>query len=476
MPIITRAQAVAFAQAAGFADPYACDTIVAIAQAESGLNTDALSPYNQDSHTYPDGTTHASRDRGILQINDYWWASYSDACVYDPACAFKAGYTISKQGTDFSDWSTYQSGAYRKYLTMNLLPNFPLVNQLSEPTSDGQTDENAQNNCVVASIAAGLEYLLGRSFNGDQLKDAVYGQGYTGPMAASHFVGYLQNSLGIHLYSVSGTQAELVSALHANIQAGRPVLVTMPSQWGTAPADPTNPSGSTHVGIACGEGPGVIRVMNPWGGFWQDQSDAWWQARLCYGQVWPMEKMNVATVPSGWTDNGTLLKAPNGITVGTGFRNYILTHPWNPGEWPVGPEQTVAQVMFAPDGSGWGGGSVQYFQHSCLTWSRSRDTIFLQQVGLDAFYMRGMIGQLQQSVSAAQVQNSALQSQLSAANATAAQAKSDLSAAQSQVSSLTAQVADLSAKLAAATGSQATPAQLDAVAALQSLKKAMGEV
>ena len=73
----------------------------------------------------------------------------------------------------------------------------------------------------------------------------------------------------------------------------------MPSNWATAPADPVHPAGSTHVGLTVGIGADAIRVMNPWHGFMQDASDAWWQARLCEGEVWVMERTNAAMSISG---------------------------------------------------------------------------------------------------------------------------------------------------------------------------------
>src|SRR6185312_12029042 len=101
---------------------------------------------------------------------------------------------------------------------------------------------------------------------------------------------------GVQLTPINASQAGLIGEIHSQVSAGHPVVLTMPSQWGTAPADPVHPSGSTHVGVAVGVGAGEIRVMNPWGGFWQDQSDAWWQARLCEGQVWPLQKVSVGTM------------------------------------------------------------------------------------------------------------------------------------------------------------------------------------
>lgn len=170
-----------------------------------------------------------------------------------------------------------------------LLTDFPLVNQLAEPTSDGQPDENARENCVVGSLAAALTFLLRRPLNGDQLKDAVYGQGYQGPMRVERFVGWCA-ALGAVLTCHTGVGADLIAAVHGAIAAGQPVLVTMPSDWNTAPPDPVHFGGFTHVGAACGDGPGWLRVMNPWGGFWQDGADSWWQARLCYGAVWSVRR------------------------------------------------------------------------------------------------------------------------------------------------------------------------------------------
>jgi hypothetical protein len=80
-------------------------TVVAIAMAESGLDPAAI-------NTNTDGSV----DRGILQINSRWHPEVTDACAFDPACAFRAAFAISHQGADFSPWSTYQSGAYRAHL------------------------------------------------------------------------------------------------------------------------------------------------------------------------------------------------------------------------------------------------------------------------------------------------------------------------------------------------------------------------
>jgi hypothetical protein len=190
---------------------------------------------------------------------------------------------------------------------------------------------------VVASIAEGLNILTAggaQKYVGDELHDAVYGQGYLGPQAAWKYVGYC-NARGVWLHAVGGSQAALVATIHREVSAGHPVLVTMPSQWGTAPSDPVHPVGSTHVGLAVGIGSDAIRVMNPWHGFMQDASDGWWQARLCEGEVWVMERTNAAmtvTQAAGqptpfygleYTSDGQVWRcASTGHALGHGFLSY----------------------------------------------------------------------------------------------------------------------------------------------------------
>ncbi|HEU5347436.1 MAG TPA: hypothetical protein VFU63_02370 [Ktedonobacterales bacterium] len=183
------------------------------------------------------------------------------------------------------------------------IPGARTLDQLGEPTLDSAPDEDARENCVAASIAEGLNILIAggaQKYVGDELHDSVYGQGYIGPQAAWRYVNYC-NDRGVWLHAVGGSQAALVATIHKQVSAGHPVVVTMPSNWATAPADPVHPAGSTHVGLAVGIGSDAIRVMNPWHGFMQDASDTWWQARLCEGEVWVMERTNAAMGFTGAT-------------------------------------------------------------------------------------------------------------------------------------------------------------------------------
>src|SRR5437660_9237611 len=109
MSTLSTVQARQYAASAGFSGN-AVNIIVAIAQAESGLRTDARNTNN-------DGSV----DRGILQINSRWHPEVSNGCADDPACAFREGYRISNRGTNFTPWATYTSGTYLRYLNSNSL-------------------------------------------------------------------------------------------------------------------------------------------------------------------------------------------------------------------------------------------------------------------------------------------------------------------------------------------------------------------
>lgn len=127
MTSITVRQAQQYASHAGFSSsvlvagtPYSQrDTIVGIAQAESGLDPSAVNPNDPNGGSF-----------GILQINGAWFGSggASKSLALDPGRAFQFAYTnISRQGSDFSAWSTFTSGAYKKFLSSLDSQTSPLV-------------------------------------------------------------------------------------------------------------------------------------------------------------------------------------------------------------------------------------------------------------------------------------------------------------------------------------------------------------
>lgn len=76
----------------------------AVAMAESSGDSMSISPPNHD------GTV----DRGLWQINSKWWPQYSTT---DLATNARGAIKISQNGAHWGDWTTYNTGAYKEFLT-----------------------------------------------------------------------------------------------------------------------------------------------------------------------------------------------------------------------------------------------------------------------------------------------------------------------------------------------------------------------
>lgn len=180
---------------------------------------------------------------------------------------------------------------------MATLKNFPLKDQRTEKTSDGRPPENGNFDCVPTSLAAAIQYLTGREVNGDELKDAEYGEGYTGGTALRNFFDQ-PNDRARSIYGVNAepfNSTSTVALIHQAriwLQQGFPVIATIPSAWGQAFSEKVlaSPPFPTHVVVFYTEDGKHMGAMNPWGGFLQAEDDAWWSKRLCYGQIWKIYK------------------------------------------------------------------------------------------------------------------------------------------------------------------------------------------
>jgi hypothetical protein len=82
-------------------------TAVAIAMAESGGDPRQVSQNHDRMHTH---------DRGLWQINSFWHQEVPDATAFDPEGNAAAAYRISGGGSDWRQWTTYRTGAYKRYL------------------------------------------------------------------------------------------------------------------------------------------------------------------------------------------------------------------------------------------------------------------------------------------------------------------------------------------------------------------------
>jgi hypothetical protein len=83
-------------------NPVAAPIAAAVALAESGGNP------NAENHN-----TDGSTDRGLWQINSV----HGSQSTFDVAANTKAAIVISANGTNWHPWTTYNSGAYRKFLS-----------------------------------------------------------------------------------------------------------------------------------------------------------------------------------------------------------------------------------------------------------------------------------------------------------------------------------------------------------------------
>jgi hypothetical protein len=90
---------------AGFPDAGAT-VISAIAIAESDGDPEAV------------GDRHLGVSCGLTQVNLRWHPEWNklgvDIC--EPLTNLRAAFQISNGGTDFKPWSTYSSGAYKKFM------------------------------------------------------------------------------------------------------------------------------------------------------------------------------------------------------------------------------------------------------------------------------------------------------------------------------------------------------------------------
>ena len=153
---ISLSQAITYAKNAGFSGDSLVN-IVSIALAESGLDANAQNCNN------PGG----SCDRGIVQVNSHWHPEVTDQCAYDPACAFKAAYSISDNGQTFTPWTTFTSGAYQKF-TAGVQAALGLTTGGQTNPSSNNTPTSTGDPCAAYANCGVLDF--GCQFGGDLCK------------------------------------------------------------------------------------------------------------------------------------------------------------------------------------------------------------------------------------------------------------------------------------------------------------------
>ena len=93
-------------------------------------------------------------------------------------------------------------------------------------------------------------------------------------------------------------------------------------------------------------------------------------------------------LPAGWKDTGSELTNPsNSFVVVHGFRDYILNHVWDATDVPIEDEQHgVADIEL--HNLPLGGGSIQRFHYSQLSWESAKNVCFKTYLGDEAKFLR----------------------------------------------------------------------------------------
>ena len=124
MAVLTHSQLESLWVIAGGTEATA-DTAAAIAQAESGGNTSAIlnTAYPQlPGYRPPSSGALREYSVGLWQVNMLAHPQYSVSSLLTPVGNANAAVAIASGGASFSAWSTYKSGAYKRYLTSGGTP------------------------------------------------------------------------------------------------------------------------------------------------------------------------------------------------------------------------------------------------------------------------------------------------------------------------------------------------------------------
>lgn len=205
--------------------------------------------------------------------------------------------------------------------------NVPLVDQRHEVGGDGKAPEDGNQDCVPASLAGIVRALApGARVTGDGLHDAAYGDGYVGMQDPARYVSILEGMYHLRMVDVTGTAPQLVARAVAEIGAGHPVLINIPSDWGDEP--PTSPYAHTVAGCDVPSGE-TLTAMNPWTVTYQTQTLAWWTERIAhcsYQHLWVVEREGETEAVAWHQQKDGTGRDDKGHNCGPGDMAYLAAH------------------------------------------------------------------------------------------------------------------------------------------------------
>lgn len=120
-------------------------------------------------------------------------------------------------------------------------------------------------------------------------------------------------------------------------------------------------------------------------------------------------------VPQGWSDDGTILKAPNGFIVVKDFRNHILASRSWP-SWDVPLQEQEVRTLIEESNPGLGGGIRQIFSGHMLEWT-SKIGVQEAHVGQELLFVLNDRMRIQAALAQAQSNEAALQQEVDALKA-----------------------------------------------------------
>jgi len=149
-------------------------------------------------------------------------------------------------------------------------------------------------------------------------------------------------------------------------------------------------------------------------------------------------------IPLGWKDDGQTLTAPNGVGVVLGFRVYVLSHAWDPGNVPLAPEQGVS--LLEASNPGLGGGNQQVFRWSMLGYTTARG-VFMEWIGQELIVVRQQAITYHDLSKTLQAEVDSLKQQLATAQQPAGVDPAHVASYQAQVALLSKQIEQLAQQL-----------------------------